>query len=76
MFVAKGPTLQPPGTFIPLDLHHLLKQDLVDFESEEYVGFELDDPEMRNQSGSATYIYATVIEKLPVRSLVSLVLLL
>lgn len=63
---AKAPTLQPPGSFIPLDLHHLLKQDLVEFEVEEYVGYELDDPEMNNRIGSATYIYATIIEKLPV----------
>ena len=63
---AKGPTLQPPGSFIPLDLHHLLKQDFVEFEVDEYVGYELDDPEMYNQSGDATYIYATIIEKLPV----------
>ena len=66
LITAKGPTLQPPGSFIPLDLHHLLKQDFVEFEVDEYVGYELDDPEMYNQSGDATYIYATIIEKLPV----------
>lgn len=47
-------------------MHHLLKQDFVEFEVDEYVGYELEDPEMNNQMGSATYIYATIIEKLPV----------
>ena len=39
---------------------------MVEFEPDEYVGYELDDPEMRNQRGDATYVYAIVIEKLPV----------
>ena len=47
-------------------MHHLLKQDFVEFDIDEYVGYELDDPEMYNHHGTATYIYATVIEKLPV----------
>ena len=38
----------------------------MEFEVDEYVGYELDDPEIYNQSGDATYINATKKEKLPV----------
>lgn len=47
------------GSFIPMEDHHLLKQDIVAFETGEYVGYELDD----ELSSEATFIYATIIKK-------------
>lgn len=47
------------GSFIPLEDHHLLKQDIEEFETGEYVGYELDD----ELSGEATIVYATVVRK-------------
>lgn len=54
------PTLPSPGTFIPTEDHHLLKEDFEEFETGEYVGFELDDDE----SGMPTVIYAVIVEKI------------
>ena len=54
-----------PGSFILLEDHHLLNDDFEEFEPDEYVGFELDDPSLQRQEGNATYIYAIIIEKVP-----------
>jgi len=39
------PTLPTSGTLIPIEDHHLLKDDFEEFETGEYVGFEIDDDE-------------------------------
>ena len=56
----KAPTLPHPGSFIPIEDHHLLKQDFEEFEPGEYVGYELDD----NLSGSPTVIYAIILDRI------------
>ena len=53
----KQPTLPNPGTFIPLEDHHLLKEDFEEFEPGEYVALELED----DVSGGQTFIYAIII---------------
>ena len=40
----KQPTLPLPGSFIPVEDHHLLREDFEKFDNGEYVGYELDDP--------------------------------
>ena len=52
-----------PGSFIPLEDHHLLNEDFQDFDPGDYVGFELDDPTLNRESGVATYIYARIVEE-------------
>ena len=52
-----------PGSFIPLEDHHLLNEDFEDFNPGDYVGYELDDPTLNRESGVATYIYARIIEE-------------
>ena len=57
-------TIYPkPGSFIPLEDHHLLNEDFEDFNSGDYVGYELDDPTLNQESGVATYIYARIVEE-------------
>ena len=51
------------GTFIPLEDHHLLNDAFEEFEPGEYVGYELEDPSLRNEGGVATYIYAKIIKE-------------
>ena len=52
-------TLPPPGSFIPIEDHHLLKEDFENYEQGEYVGYELDDDE----TGGRIIIYAVISEK-------------
>ncbi len=52
-----------PGTFIPIEDHHLLNDAFVEFEPGEYVGYQLDDPSLQLEDGVATYIYAVIIEE-------------
>ena len=52
-----------PGTFIPIEDHHLLNDAFVEFEPGEYVGYQLDDPSLQLEEGVATYIYAVIIEE-------------
>lgn len=52
----------PPGSFIPIEDHHLLNDAFEEFEPGEYVGYELDDPSLQRQEGNATYIYAVIID--------------
>jgi sacsin len=54
------PTLPIPGSFIPIEDHHLLKEDFEEFEMGEYVGYELDDDE----SGTPIIIYAIILERI------------
>ena len=55
------PTLPVPGSFVPIEDHHLLREDFDGFEQGEYVGYELDDDEDKY---APTYIYAIVLEKI------------
>ena len=52
-----------PGSFIPLEDHHLLNEDFENFDPDDYVGYELDDPTLNQKSGVATYIYARIVEE-------------
>jgi len=52
-----------PGTLIPIEDHHLLDNAFEEFEPEEYVGFQLHDPSLNPIKGTATYIYAVIIEE-------------
>lgn len=54
------PTLPTPGTFIPIEDHHLLKEDFEEFEMGEYVGYEVDD----DDSGMPVIIYAMILERI------------
>ena len=55
--------LPPPGAYVPIEDHHLLSEEFSNFETGEYVGYEIDDPGLQNEEGSATYIYAIIVEK-------------
>ena len=52
-----------PGTFIPVEDHHLLNDAFVEFEPGEYVGYQLHDPSLHLNGGVATFIYAVIIEE-------------
>ena len=52
-----------PGEYVPLELHHLLRNEFDDFEEDEYVAFEVEDPSMVGDIGEAIYIYAKVVKK-------------
>ena len=54
------PTLPTPGTFVPLEDHHLLKDDFEQFEMGEYVGYEVDD----DDSGMPVIVYAVILERI------------
>ena len=57
-------TIYPePGTLIPIEDHHLLDDAFEEFEPEDYVGFQLHDPSLDLMEGTATYIYAIIIEE-------------
>ena len=62
----KRDVLPPPGSFIPIAIHNLLNPAFEAFTPGEYVGYELDDPSLEMQEGDATYIYAVIIEEVPV----------
>lgn len=49
-------TLPTAGSFIPIEDHHLLKEDFGVFEAGEYVGYEIND----EMTGEATFIYAII----------------
>ncbi|KAL9966859.1 hypothetical protein ACROYT_G024990 [Oculina patagonica] len=51
-----------PGSFIPIEFHHLLTDAFVEFQPGEYVGYQLEDPSVQLEEGVATYIYAIIIE--------------
>ena len=52
-----------PGSFIPVEDHHLLNDAFGDFEPGEYVGYQLHDPSLQLDRGVATFIYAVIIEE-------------
>ena len=51
------------GTFIPLDIHHLLNDAFAEFDPGEYVGYELEDPTLHHEEGNATYIFARIVKE-------------
>ena len=52
-----------PGTYIPVEDQHLLNDAFEEFEPGEYVGYQLRDPSLQQEEGTAIYIYAIVIEE-------------
>ena len=58
--------LPQPGSFIPIEDHHLLNETFENFTPGEYVGYEMDDPSMQHKEGDATFIYAVIIEEVNV----------
>ena len=53
-----------PGEYVPLELHHLLRDEFHDFEEDEYVAFEVEDPSMDGEGGEAVYIFAKIVQKI------------
>ena len=53
-----------PGTFIPIENHHLLNDAFEVCEPDDCVGYELSDPNLQMEDGCATYIYAVIVEEL------------
>ena len=58
--------LPQPGSFIPIEDHHLLNEAFENLVPGEYVGYEMDDPSMQQKEGDATFIYAVIIEEVNV----------
>ena len=52
-----------PGSYIPVEDQHLLNNAFEEFEPGEYVGYQLHDPSLQQEEGTAIYIYAIVIEE-------------
>ena len=52
-----------PGSFIPIADHHLLNDAFEEFKPGEYVGYQLEDPNLHLKEGVPTYIYAKIIEE-------------
>ncbi|XP_068670657.1 sacsin-like isoform X3 [Montipora foliosa] len=52
-----------PGTLIPIVEHHMLRNAFEEFDPGDYVGFQLHDPSLDLMEGTATYIYAIIIEE-------------
>ena len=59
---SRNNVLPQPGNFIPIEDHHLLNEAFEEFSPGEYVGLELDDPSLDQESGDATFVYAVIIE--------------
>lgn len=53
--------LPQPGSYIPIEDHHLLNEAFENLAPGEYVGYEMDDPSMQQKEGDATFIYAVII---------------
>ena len=60
---SSGVLLPQPGSFIPIEDHHLLNEGFEKLTPGEYVGYELDDPSMQQKQGDATFIYAVIVEE-------------
>ena len=60
--------LPEPGSFIPIEDHHLLNEAFQNLAPGEYVGYEMDDPSMQQKEGDATFIYAVIIEEVNVEA--------
>ena len=52
-----------PGTLIPTEDHHLLKDAFEEFEPAEYVGYQLHDPSLVLQKGNPIYIYGIIVQE-------------
>ena len=64
--------LPNPGSFVPVEDHHLLREDFEEFDDGEYVGYELDDEAQNNSMfGDMTIVYAIVIKKMCVNGQVA-----
>lgn len=63
---SRSDLLPQPGSFIPIEDHHLLNEAFENFTPGEYVGYEMDDPSMQQKEGDATFIYAVIIEEVNV----------
>ena len=59
---SKSYVLPQPGDFLPIEDHHLLNEAFEKFSPGEYVGLELDDPSLDQESGDATFVYAIIME--------------
>ena len=59
-------TLPNPGSFVPVEDHHLLREDFEEFDDGEYVGYELDDEATSSMFGDMTIVYAIIIKKMSV----------
>ncbi|KAK3746288.1 hypothetical protein QZH41_016543, partial [Actinostola sp. cb2023] len=68
---AEATCFPTPGNFIHIEDQHLLVDAFTVFYPGEYVGYELDDPSLRDEDGAATYIYAIIIEEVPSEELPS-----
>ena len=64
--------LPQPGSFIPIEDHHLLNEAFENLTPGEYVGYEVDDPSMQQKEGDATFIYAVIIEEVDVEEMSTL----
>ena len=53
-----------PGSLIPTEDHHLLKDAFEEFEPGEYVGYQLHDPSLAQREGTPTYIYAIIVDEI------------
>lgn len=63
-YLEAGPSIFPkPGHFIHIEDHYLLENAFTRFAPGEYVGYELDDPSLRGEDGTPTYIYAIIVEQ-------------
>ena len=56
--------LPDPGSFVPVEDHHLLREDFEEFDEGEYVGYELDDESQSTLFGDVTLVYAIIIRKI------------
>ncbi len=58
-----------PGQYVPVDLHHLLAQEILHFSKEEIIAIELDDPinskDHDHGANAPTYIFAKIVAKVP-----------
>ena len=53
-----------PGSLIPTEDHHLLKDAFEEFEPGEYVGYQLHDPSLVQREGTPIYMYAIIVEEI------------
>ena len=52
-----------PGSFIPVEDHHLLNEEFEKIAPGEFVGYEMEDPSMQQREGDATFIYAVILKE-------------
>lgn len=62
-YESRSNPLPIPGSFIPIEDHHLLNEDFEKVTPGEYVGYEIEDPSMQQKEGDATFIYAVIVEE-------------